>query len=143
MTRFDAALAALVEDLMDTLDATPGRAGVAAPQIGVGSRVFCYDVEGSRGYLVNPTITKRAGETVDLEACLSVPGMAYPTPRPARVIISGFDLAGTPVTLTGSGQLARLFEHETDHLDGVLYVDRLRGETRRRATRAIRAIRSR
>lgn len=135
---FDAALRALVTDLMDTLDAQPGRAGVAAAQIGVALRVFCFDVAGTRGHVINPVVVERGGEQIDLEACLSVPGMAYATPRPAWMSVTGFDQWGEPVTVSGTGQLARALAHETDHLDGVLYLDRLTGETRRRAAKAAR-----
>ena len=138
VTSFDAELRALVRDLVDTV-AEPGRAGLAAPQIGVTARVFSYNVEGQIGYLVNPVIVARDGEQDGEEGCLSIPGLYYPTPRAERVTATGFDQYGEPVTVTGTGFLARALQHETDHLDGVLYVDTLTGDTRRRALREIRA----
>ncbi len=139
VTAFDDALRTLVADLMDTLDAAPGRAGIAAPQIGVGLRVFGFDADGTRGHLVNPVITARHGGQLDPEGCLSVPGMAYPTARARRVTVAGRDGYGAPLTLTVEGFVARVLQHETDHLDGVLYLDRLAADVRRRARRAVRA----
>jgi peptide deformylase len=139
VTEFDAGLRELVRDLLDTLIGQPGRAGVAAPQIGVGLRVFSYEADGVRGYLVNPTIVERDGEQDGDEGCLSIPGLYYPTPRANQVTATGFDQYGEPVTVTGTGFLARALQHETDHLDGVLYVDTLTGDTRRQALREIRA----
>lgn len=139
VTAFDAALRALVQDLLDTVVAAPGRAAVAAPQIGVGLRVFGYDTAGARGHLVNPVIVERDGEQVEDEGCLSLPGLGYPTARAERVTVTGFDQDGAPVTMTVSGHLARMVQHETDHLDGILYVDRLTGDARRQALRAVRS----
>ena len=138
VTSFDAELRALVRDLVDTV-AEPGRAGLAAPQIGVTARVFSYNVEGQIGYLVNPVIVARDGEQDGEEGCLSIPGLYFPTPRAMRATAEGFDVRGAPVTVEGSGFLARALQHETDHLDGVLYVDTLTGDARRQALRAIRA----
>ena len=138
VTSFDAELRALVRDLVDTV-AEPGRAGLAAPQIGVTARVFSYNVEGQIGYLVNPVIVARDGEQDGEEGCLSIPGLYFPTPRAMRATAEGFDVRGAPVTVEGSGFLARALQHETDHLDGVLYVDTLTGDARRQALRAMRA----
>jgi peptide deformylase len=139
VTTFDAELRRLVTDLMDTLLGAPGRAGVAANQIGVGARVFVYLADGQRGHLVNPTL-ELSGETQDDdEGCLSVPELYFPTPRAMHAVAHGFDQHGEPVTVTGSGFLARALQHETDHLDGRLYLDRLAGDTRRQALRAVRA----
>jgi peptide deformylase len=138
VTRFDADLRALVADLMDTLLAVPGRAGVAAPQIGVGLRVFVYDAGGRRGHLVNPTLRVATGTQDGDEACLSLPGLAFPTPRAAAVTVDGRDRDGRAVTLAATGFLARALQHETDHLDGRLYVDTLRGAVRGQALRALR-----
>lgn len=139
VTDFDAALRDLVTDLMDTMLGADGRAGVAAPQIGVGARVFVYQADGARGHLVNPTI-ELSTETQDgEEGCLSLPGLYYPTPRALRATVRGFDQHGEPLTVSGEGFLARALQHETDHLDGTLYVDTLRGQTRREALREIRA----
>ncbi|MGY0233670.1 peptide deformylase [Longispora urticae] len=139
VTTFDAGLRALVTDLMDTLLGAPGRAGVAAPQIGVGARVFVYDAGGARGHMVNPTLELSAELQGGDEGCLSVPGLWYETPRAQRAVCRGFDQHGEPLVVEGSGFLARALQHETDHLSGRLYVDTLTGDTRRQALRAIRA----
>jgi peptide deformylase len=139
VTTFDRSLRALIEDLVDTTAAAPGRAAVAAPQIGVGLRVFAYAVADGAGHVVNPTIVARSGEQVDEEGCLSVPGLAFPTTRAMEVTVTGFDQYGEPLTVTGSGFLARALQHETDHLNGVLYIDLLTGDARRQALRAVRA----
>jgi peptide deformylase len=139
VTSFDAGLRDLVADLMDTLLGRPGRAGVAAPQIGVGFRVFVYDADGHLGHVVNPTIEVSEERQDGEEACLSVPGLAFPTPRAMHATVHGLDQHGDPLTVTGSGFLARALQHETDHLDGRLYLDRLRGQARREALRAVRA----
>jgi peptide deformylase len=108
--------------------------GLAANQIGVDLRVFVYDCPDAEGgwhigTVVNPTV--RASEAVEDgdEGCLSVPGERFLTARGARATVTGFDLGGAPITLHGTGTLARCFQHETDHLDGLLYLDRLTGET--------------
>ncbi|MEU5566342.1 peptide deformylase [Micromonospora musae] len=139
VTSFDAELRALVGDLMDTLLGEPGRAGVAAPQIGVDAQVFVYDADGHRGHLVNPTIELSEETEVDDEGCLSIPGLYFPTRRALHATAHGFDQQGEPLTISGSGFLARALQHETDHLAGRLYVDALSGDTRRRALREIRA----
>jgi peptide deformylase len=123
--------------MFDTLD-VPGRVGLAAPQIGVSLRVFVYDVDGDRGHFVNPTVVSATGEEVDEEGCLSVPGLQYPTPRAADVIVSGYDMHGEPITVEAAGLLARCLQHEADHLDGTIYLDRLDRVLRRQALRAIR-----
>jgi peptide deformylase len=139
VTSFDVELRALVTDLMDTLLGAPGRAGVAAPQIGVGARVFVYEADDHRGHLVNPTV-EVSGEMQDgEEGCLSLPGLYFPTPRAMHATARGFDQHGEPLTVSGSGFLARALQHECDHLDGRLYVDTLRGDARRQALREIRA----
>lgn len=139
VTSFDAELRALVRDLMDTMLGAPGRAGVAAPQIGVNAQVFVYDADGHRGHLINPTLELSEESQHDDEGCLSIPGLYFPTPRATHATAHGFDQHGQPLTITGSGFLARALQHETDHLHGRLYVDTLRGDTRRRALREIRA----
>jgi peptide deformylase len=139
VTSFDAELRELVTDLMDTLLGAPGRAGVAANQIGVSARVFVYLAGGQRGHLVNPTLELSEETEEGDEGCLSLPGLSFPTPRAKHAVARGFDQYGEPVTISGSGFLARALQHETDHLDGRLYVDRLTGDTRRQALRAVRA----
>jgi peptide deformylase len=136
---FDKDLAALVRDLEETVD-HPGRAGVAAPQIGVGLRVFSYNVDGVIGHLVNPVITERSEETQDDdEGCLSIPGLYAPTVRAMHCVAEGFDVHGAPLRLEGAGLMARCLQHEVDHLDGKLFVDRLTGDARKRVLRALRS----
>ena len=109
---------ALVDDLIDTTK-LPGRAGVAAPQIGIPLRAFSYNVKGEVGYLLNPRIISTEGEPVLVdEGCLSVPGLWHPTPRFPKVTAEGYNLAGELVQITGSGLLAQALQHECDHLDG-------------------------
>jgi peptide deformylase len=139
VTSFDAELRELVTDLSDTLLGAPGRAGVAANQIGVSARVFVYLADGEQGHMVNPTLELSEEQQVDDEGCLSIPELYFPTPRAMRAVARGFDQYGEPLTIEGTGFLARALQHETDHLDGRLYVDTLTGEARRQALRAIRA----
>jgi peptide deformylase len=128
----------LVDDLIETTK-LPGRAGVAAPQIGVSVRAFSYNVNGEVGYLLNPVITKLEGEKVLVdEGCLSVPGLWHKTPRFERATAEGFNLAGEKVTISGSGLLAQALQHECDHLDGIVYLDRLESDERRIAMRLLR-----
>ncbi|WP_150237854.1 peptide deformylase [Nocardiopsis quinghaiensis] len=138
VTKFDQHTETLVRDLLETVDA-PGRAGLAATQIGVGLRVFSYNVEDRIGYVINPEIAELSEEVQDgEEGCLSVPGLWYPTRRAERAVVTGVDLRNEPVTLEGTGLMARCLQHETDHLDGIVYVDRLDAGTRKRALRDIR-----
>jgi peptide deformylase len=135
---FDRDLAALVRDLEDTVD-HPGRAGLAAPQIGVGLRVFSYNVDGEIGHVVNPAITELSEEQQDDdEGCLSVPGLYAPTVRALRAVVEGFDVDGKPLRLEGTGLMARCLQHEVDHLDGKVFLDRLTGEARKKALRTLR-----
>ncbi len=128
----------LIEDLLETTQ-LPGRAGVAAPQIGVGLRAFSFHVDKQLGYLINPRIVETFGEKqlVD-EGCLSVPGLWQRTPRFPEVIAEGFDLEGNVVRIHGEGLLAQALQHECDHLDGMVYLDRLEVEERRDAMRKLR-----
>lgn len=131
-------LASLVADLLDTVTAEPGRAGLAANQIGVSLRAFSWYVDGGAGYVVNPAIVETSGEQAGDEGCLSLPGLWFPCARAMRATVTGFDVEGNPVTVSGSGLLGRCLQHEVDHLDGRLYVDRLTGDVRREALRAAR-----
>ena len=134
---FDKELRRLVEDLTDTMLAAPG-AGLAAPQLGVGLRVFTWNVDGAVGHLVNPRL-QLSEETQDgPEGCLSIPGLTLDCRRALSVVASGFTMYGDPVTIEGSQYLARALQHETDHLDGVLFIDRLDREQRKLALRALR-----
>ncbi len=139
VTTFDAELRKLVADLADTMH-DEGGAGLAAPQIGVSLRVFTYAVDGIEGHLVNPTFDLVGEEEqVGPEGCLSIPGLSWDCRRHLHVIAHGLDMYGEPVAVEGTEMLARCIQHETDHLDGVLFVDRLDPETRKQAMAEIRA----
>ena len=132
VTDFDS-VQGLVQDLLDTT-ALPGRAGVAATQIGVGLAVFSYNVNGKIGYLINPEIVAVEGElTLMEEGCLSVPGLWHKTPRHAKATARGYQLDGSVIEVSGEGLMAQALQHECDHLKGVLYLDRLEKEERRLA----------
>ena len=133
----DPKIAALVEDLVDTVSA-PGRAGVAAPQIGVGLRAFSYNVDDEVGYVINPVLEVSGEPELVDEGCLSVPGFYFPRLRYPTAKVTGVDAAGNPVTLEGDGLMAQALQHETDHLDGKLYIEGLDPETKREAMRAVR-----
>jgi peptide deformylase len=137
VTDFDAELRILVRDLEETMLDAPG-AGLAAPQIGVGLRVFTYYVDGELGHLVNPDLDLSSELQDGEEGCLSFPGLSYDTPRALRVVARGFDQHGEPVTIDGTEYLARAIQHETDHLDGILFIDRMNREERKLALKAIR-----
>ena len=117
ISKFDDAVSSLVADLEDTV-AAPGRAGLAANQIGVSRRAFSYHVDGLVGYLVNPVIEAMEGEEEDDEGCLSLPGLWYPLPRAWYARAHGVDRLGRPIVVEGEGLLARCLQHEVDHLDG-------------------------
>ena len=136
---FSQATAALVRDLLDTTE-LPGRAGVAAPQIGVSLRAFSYHVNGKLGYVLNPVLVETSGTLTEIdEGCLSVPGHWHKTPRYEFAKVEGFNLAGEKVVLEGVGLMAQMLQHETDHLDGKLYLDRLTSEERKLAMREVRS----
>lgn len=136
--QIDEGTAALVTDLLDTV-ALPGRAGVAAPQIGVGLRAFSYNVDGEIGYVLNPVLASVSGEPELVgEGCLSVPGLWHDTLRYPHAVVHGIDLDGNPVVLEGEGLMAQALQHETDHLDGTLYLDRLDPARRKQAMREVR-----
>ena len=128
----------LIDDLIDTVK-IPGRAGVAAPQIGVNQRAFSYNVDGQVGYVINPIVVEVSGEPelVD-EGCLSVPGFYFERLRYPFARVTGIDLDGNAIELSGEGVLAQALQHETDHLDGKLYIDGLEKGLRREAMQAIR-----
>jgi peptide deformylase len=136
---FDKELRQLVDDLVETMR-DQGGAGLAAPQIGVGLRVFAFDVDDVVGHLINPVLDFPDSEEQDgPEGCLSIPGLYFDTKRRLNVVAKGFNSSGDPVQLVGTGLLARCVQHETDHLDGVMFVDRLDRAARKDAMRAIRA----
>jgi peptide deformylase len=134
---FDKQLRTLVQDLTDTMLDAPG-AGLAAPQIGVGLRVFVYDVDDVVGHLVNPKLQLSDDTQFGEEGCLSIPGLTFDCIRAEHVVATGYNMYGEPVAIEGSDVLARCLQHETDHLDGVLFVDRLDDVTRKAAMKAIR-----
>ena len=135
---FDAELRRLVRNLDETLYDQRG-SGLAAPQIGVGLRVFVFHEEDAAGDLVNPVLDVPDEEEQDgPEGCLSMPGLYFDTKRRMNVVAQGFTANGDPVQVVGAGHLARCLQHETDHLDGVLFIDRLDRERRKAAMRAIR-----
>jgi peptide deformylase len=134
---FDKELRTLVRDLTDTMVDAPG-AGLAAPQLGVSLRVFTYRVDGEPGHLVNPDLTLSDEEQDGPEGCLSLPGLAYDCTRAFGVVAKGFNMYGDPVKIEGTRLLARCIQHETDHLDGVLFIDRLDTGQRKAAMKAIR-----
>ena len=139
VTVFDKELQQLVKDLAQTMLDAPG-SGLAAPQIGVGLRVFTYHVDDEQsGHLVNPVLHFPDDEMQDGdEGCLSIPGLSFDCRRRANVVAHGQNMFGDPVTIEGTMRLSRCIQHETDHLDGVLFVDRLDAETRKAAMKAIR-----
>lgn len=136
VTCFGEGLARLVADLMDTVR-EPGRAGLAANQIGSTLAVFAYNVEGQIGYVINPHLTGLSGSQEGPEACLSIPGISAVRRRAAHASVTGVDLHQRPVTVSGTGELARALQHETGHLRGELYIDRLGDPERRRVMRLI------
>ncbi len=138
VTTFGRQTAELVTDLLETVE-EPGRAGLAAPQIGVGVRAFSYNVGDDFGYVLNPEIVELAEEYHDIdEGCLSVPGLWFPTRRAVRAVCRGVDLRNEPVVVRGTGVMAQCLQHEADHLNGMLYLDRLETPQRREAMRQVR-----
>lgn len=134
---FDKELRRLVADLTDTMLDAPG-AGLAAPQLGVALRVFTFYVDGELGHLVNPDLDLTDEMQDGEEGCLSLPGIHAETPRAYGVVARGFNMHGDPVVLEGTLFKARAIQHETDHLDGILFIDRLDAEQRKAAMRAVR-----
>jgi peptide deformylase len=139
VTDFDKELRTLVGDLAETMLDAPG-AGLAAPQIGVGLRVFAFHVDDEQsGHLVNPVLHFPSEEEQDgPEGCLSIPGLSFDCRRREHVVAHGQNMYGDPITIEGTATLSRCVQHETDHLDGVLFVDRLDPDARKLAMRAIR-----
>jgi peptide deformylase len=135
---FDDKANAIVADLLETTK-LPGRAGVAAPQIGISLRVFSYHVNGNAGYLINPENLELSGEPQLLEeGCLSVPGLWHKVLRYPKAALTGYQLDGSKITIKGEGLLAQALQHEYDHLDGLLYLDRLSHDERKEAMKALR-----
>ena len=137
VTTFDKELRKLVKDLTETMQDAPG-AGLAAPQIGVPLRVFVWDVDEALGHLVNPTLDLSDEMQEGDEGCLSFPELRFNTPRAMRAVAKGFNMHGEPVVIEGTEFLARALQHETDHLDGIVFIDRLSTEDRKLAMKEIR-----
>jgi peptide deformylase len=140
VTTFDSALRRLFDDMVETMYDAPG-VGLAGPQVGVSRRLFVFD-DGESGptFIANPKLVDATGEAIEEEGCLSIPGPYHPTLRSSSVRCRGLDVAGRPLEWEGEGLLARIFQHETDHLDGVLYIDRLDEEGRRSVLAELRRI---
>lgn len=137
VTDFDKQLRTLVQDLSDTMLKAPG-VGLAAPQLGVSLRVFTYYVDGELGHLINPDLDLTDETQEESEGCLSIPEVHLPVKRAMGVVAKGFNMYGDPVVVEGSHLLARCVQHETDHLDGVLFIDRLDPQARKEAMKMIR-----
>ena len=138
--RFDDALRRLYEDMLETMYDAPG-VGLAGPQVGISLRLFVFD-DGITGpvFMANPELLTPEGEIVEEEGCLSIPGPFYPTRRSAKIVCRGHDLQGDPLEMTGEGLLARIFQHEMDHLEGTLFIDRLDEEGRKAVLAELRRI---
>jgi peptide deformylase len=140
VTTFDRTLRTLRDDMLETMYDAPG-VGLAGPQVGISLRVFTFD-DGQTGpsFMANPVLSGGEGELLEEEGCLSIPGPYHETKRYARITCSGHDVDGVPFELTGEGLLARIFQHETDHLEGMLFIDRLDDDGRRSVLAELRRI---
>jgi peptide deformylase len=138
--RFDRALRQLADDMIATMYEAPG-VGLAGPQVGISLQLFVFD-DGEHGpmFIANPELLDGEGEVAEEEGCLSIPGPYHPTTRYRTITCRGLDLKGRPLELTGEGLLARIFQHETDHLHGMLYIDRLDDEGRKAVLAELRRI---
>ncbi len=137
VTNVDGKLVKLVDDMFETMYAEPG-IGLAAPQIGVQRRLFVYDVGEGPETIVNPVISESRGEWTYEEGCLSVPGLFWEIVRPKEIHLTGYDLDGNEVSIEADELLARLFQHELDHLEGVMLIDHLDTDTRKAALKTLR-----
>ena len=146
ITDIDGRLVKLAQDMLETMYAAPGL-GLAAPQVGVGKRLFVYDLDpdtrDAPQVLVNPRIVESDGEWTYEEGCLSIPGLSFEIVRPKVVHLVGHDLDGNEISIEADELHARLFQHELDHLDGVLMTERMDPDTKKQALREIRAMRQR
>ncbi len=128
----------LVEDMLDTMRDAPG-VGLAGPQVGVSERIFVFEVEGRPGVVIDPVLVELSDEKlVEDEGCLSIPGLTFPVERSIRAAVEGLDVKGEQIRIEGEGLLARVFQHEIDHLDGVLFIDRIDPELRKEALSSLR-----
>jgi peptide deformylase len=144
VTAFDDDLQRLIDDMIETMYAAPG-IGLAATQVGVSQRIFVVDVSVGRDrkdliVMINPAFDAREGMQLEEEGCLSVPGFNATVVRPSRAVLTGLDRHGAEQTVEGKGLLARAFQHEMDHLDGVVFIDRLRGIKRDLIVRKIQKL---
>lgn len=139
VVEIDDNLAKLAEDMIETMYDAPG-VGLAAPQVGVPKRMFVYDIDDGSGphVVVNPTLTAHRGDWAYAEGCLSVPGLHWDIVRPDYVHLTGWALDGREISMEGDGLLGRVFQHEVDHLDGILLIERLDPAQRREAMRTMR-----
>ena len=140
VTEFGPSLQSLFDDMIETMVAAPG-VGLAGPQVGVSLQLFVFD-DGQTGpmFIANPELLDPVGELLEEEGCLSIPGPYHATPRHARIRCRGQALDGSPLDLVGEGLLARIFQHEFDHLQGMLYIDRLDDDGRRDVMAQLRRI---
>lgn len=144
VTVFDAELDRLIEDMIETMYAAPG-VGLAAPQVGIAQRLCVIDVSGGKAggevlTLINPEFVERDGMQLEEEGCLSLPGFSTTVARPARAVVRALDRTGQPRVVEGTGLLARALQHEIDHLDGRLFLDRLRGLKRDMIVRRVKKL---
>ena len=139
VTEFDADLRRLADDMLETMYDAPG-VGLAAPQIGIQKRMFVYDIADGNGpgVVINPVLSGHQGEWDYVEGCLSVPDLHWPILRPERVHLDAFDVDGKPFSLDGEELMARMLQHEVDHLDGILLLQRLDPVLRKEAMRTLR-----
>jgi peptide deformylase len=137
VTDIDGALKQLTDDMIGVMYAAPG-VGLAAPQIGVQKRVFVYDAGDGPFTVINPRITESSGEWTYDEGCLSVPGLSWPIVRPRNILLEGLDIDGNALAIEAEEYLARVYQHEIDHLDGVLLIERLDPDLRKQAMATLR-----
>jgi len=133
----DAKIVRLSEEMVETMYAAPG-VGLAAPQVGIERRIFVYDVGDGAQAVINPKIVESSGEWEYEEGCLSVPDLHWTIVRPKQVHLVGYDLQGNELSIEADEYLARVFQHELDHLDGILLLERLEKDQRKQAMRVLR-----
>lgn len=137
VTEIDGDLKKLADDMIETMYAAPG-VGLAANQVGIQKRMFVYDAGDGPSVVINPRITESSGEWTYEEGCLSVPKLYWPIVRPREILLEGLDIDGNSIAIEAEEYLARVYQHEVDHLDGVLLIQRLDPDTKREAMRTIR-----
>lgn len=137
VTEIDGPLKQLADDMLETMYAAPG-VGLAAPQVGIQKRIFVYDAGEGPAVVINPRISESSGEWTFEEGCLSVPGLSWPIVRPREILLEGIDLDGNALAIEAEEYLARVYQHEVDHLDGVLLIERLDPDQRKQAMRTLR-----